>query len=339
MFRLLGVLVTVLCAIAAAVLTWPGFFRVDRFFPVAQLISFRSVLVLAFVVATVVALLLAIARPLRAFALSLAVVSALAAVAGGVTVVSRGLGVTELPPTTDTSVRVLTWNTAGPATGPDAIAQLAVAMEADVVTLPETTIETGEQVAIAMRELGHPMWAHHAADPSAEWDAGSTTILISPELGDYSVIESSRDGSSNTSTVPSAVAMPTAGDGPIIVAAHAVAPRREYMQAWRDDLRWLADQCAGSNVIMAGDFNATVDHMTSLGMDGGTLGRCRDAALETGNGSVGTWTTEIPPLVGAPIDHVMVSEHWRATGSLVVTSLDGAGSDHRPLVVQLEPVK
>ena len=35
-------------------------------------------------------------------------------------------------------------------------------MDADIVTLPETTIETGEQVALAMRDLGHPMWAHHA---------------------------------------------------------------------------------------------------------------------------------------------------------------------------------
>ena len=56
------------------------------------------------------------------------------------------------------------------------------------------------------------------------------------------------------------------------------------MQHWRDDLQWLADQCVDANVIMAGDFNATVDHMAKLGVDGGTLGRCHDAAAETGNG-------------------------------------------------------
>ena len=56
----------------------------------------------------------------------------------------------------------MTWNTAGSATPPETVAQIAVAMDADIVTLPETTIETGEQVAIAMRDLGHPMWAHHA---------------------------------------------------------------------------------------------------------------------------------------------------------------------------------
>ena len=77
--------------------------------------------------------------------------------------------------------------------------------------------------------------------------------------------------------------------------------------------------------------------MGSLGLDGGTLGHCHDAASETGNGSVGTWSTEMPALLGAPIDHVMASPHWRRTGSLVLRSLDDSGSDHRPLIVQLEP--
>jgi len=233
---------------------------------------------------------------------------------------------------------VMTWNTAGPATPPETIAKIAVAMDADIVALPETTIETGEQVALAMRELGHRMWAHHAEDPSTEWDAGSTTLLISPALGDYAVIESSIDGTSNTSTVPSAVAMPTDGEGPTVVAAHAVAPRMSYMQEWRDDLQWLADQCGDANVIMAGDFNATVDHMSGLGVDGGSLGRCHDAAIATGNGAIGTWSAEMPALLGAPIDHVMTSAHWKATGSLVLRSMDGSGSDHRPFIVQLEPV-
>jgi endonuclease/exonuclease/phosphatase (EEP) superfamily protein YafD len=181
------------------------------------------------------------------------------------------------------------------------------------------------------------MWAHHAEDPSTEWDAGSTTLLISPEMGDYSVIESSLDGSSNTSTVPSAVAMPVSGVGPTVVAVHAVAPRPSYMQSWRDDLQWLADQCVHGNVIMAGDFNATVDHMSGLGVDGSTLGHCTDAAVETGNGALGTWSSDLPAILGAPIDHVMATEQWRASGSIVLRALDESGSDHRPLIVQYEP--
>jgi len=336
--RLLGILVTVLCAITAAVLTWPAFFRLERFFPIAQIVSFRGIVAAAFIAAAILALLLAFARPMRAFALSLAIIAGVAAVANIAVMMARGgMGTEGLPAKTDASVRVMTWNTAGPATPPETIAKIAVAMDADIVALPETTIETGEKVAIAMRDLGHRMWAHHAEDPSTEWDAGSTTLLISPDLGDYAVIESSLDGSSNTSTVPSAVAMPTDGQGPVVVAVHAVAPRPSYMQSWRDDLRWLADQCGDTNVIMAGDFNATVDHMSGLGVDGGTLGHCADAAVSTGNGAVGTWSAAMPSIMGAPIDHVMASPHWKATGSLVLRSLDGSGSDHRPLIVQFEP--
>jgi len=336
--RLLGILGTVMFAIAVAVLTWPSFFRLERTFPIAQIVSFRGLLAIAFAALAIVALLFAIARPMRALALTVALIAVVSVVANVAVVAARGVGTDTLPAKTEDSIRVMTWNTAGSATAPDTVAQIAVAMDADIVTLPETTIETGEKVALAMRDLGHPMWAHYTDYPSTQWDAGSTTLLISPELGDYAVIESSLDGSSNTSTVPSAVAMPTTGDGPIVVAAHAVAPRQSYMEYWRDDLQWLADQCVDDNVIMAGDFNATIDHMSNLGVDGGTLWRCRDGAVETGNGGVGTWTTEIPALVGAPIDHVMASSHWKPTGSLVLRSMDSSGSDHRPLIVQFEPV-
>ncbi len=337
MLRLLGILLTVLCAIGAAILTWPDFFRLERTFPLAQVISFRTLVTAGFATLLVVALLLAAARPLRRLALALAAVALIAVVVNAGIVVARGTGTQTLPEKTADSVRVMTWNTAGDATSAETIAQTAVAMGADIVSLPETTIETGAQVAVAMRDLGQPMWAHHTEYGSDGWAADSTTLLISPDLGTYSVIASSSDGSSNTSTVPSAVAMPTDGNGPTVVAAHAVAPRQSMMADWRHDLQWLADQCAGENVILAGDFNATVDHMGRLGTDGGTLGRCVDSATRTGNGSVGTWPTDLPALAGAPIDHVLATPDWTPTGSVVLSSLDDAGGDHRPLVVQLEP--
>jgi endonuclease/exonuclease/phosphatase (EEP) superfamily protein YafD len=338
--RLFGILATVLFAIAAAVLTWPPFFRLERTYPIAQIISFRGLVVVGFAAVVLVALLLAMWRPVRGFMLSIALVAGLAVVANVSILVSRGLGADTLPSATVTSVRVMTWNTAGEATPAAAVAKTAVTMDADIIALPETAASVGESVAVAMRDLGRPMWVHHVqynTEIQNGPQAWETTILISPDLGDYSVIESSRDGSSNTNVVPSAVAMPVDGDGPIVVAVHAVAPRPAYMSSWRDDLRWLADQCADTNVIMAGDFNATVDHMGGLGVDGATLGRCDDAAVATGNGAVGTWSSALPALAGAPIDHVLYSSHWQPTGSVVLRSMDGSGSDHRPLIVQLEP--
>ena len=335
MLRLLGILITVLAAIAAAVVTWPQFFRLERTFPIAQIVSLRGPLTVAFAALFVIMLLLCAVRALRGFAASIAVIAAVAAVAGGGILLARGIGGDPLPTKTADAIRVMTWNTAGAATDPQLIAKTAVAMQADVVALPETTIEAGEAVAIAMREMGSPMWAHHEAYPG--WAANSTTLLISPDLGDYAVVEPTSGDTPNTATVPTVAAMPVDRAGPTIVAAHAVAPRQDDMDQWRESLTWLGDQCASENVIMAGDFNATVDHMDRLGVDGGDLGRCHDAAVAAGAGAVGTWSTGWPSLLGTPIDHVLATDAWTATGAVVLTSLDQSGSDHRPLVAQLEP--
>lgn len=341
MLRAIGILFSVVLMIGAAVVTWPQFFRVEDMFPFAQLVSLRPILFLVFLGIAVISLLLLFARPIRGFAATLLIIAILGAGANGAILGMRGVIPTALPAATDSSIRVMTWNTAGTATPAENIAQTAVDMQADVVSLPETSEEIGADVAVQMRELGRPMWVHHVSfhDDIAKGNgplAWQTTILISPELGDYFVMDASSDGSSNTGTVPSVVAMPTSGDGPIIVAVHAVAPRPEAMDGWRSDLEWIADQCPDTNVILAGDFNATVDNMAKLGVGDADLGYCFDSASRTGTGGVGTWPTSLPALLGSPIDHVMASKHWEATGSVVLTEQDNAGSDHRPLIVQLE---
>ncbi|MEJ1087348.1 endonuclease/exonuclease/phosphatase family protein [Microbacterium sp. Mu-80] len=340
MLRVFGILISVLFAIATAVLVWPQFFKVETTFPIAQIVASRSLLIVAFLVIAVLAVLLMFARPLRGFAASILIIALLGAGANGAVGALRGFGSDTLPQKSDASVRVLTWNTAGAAVSAEKIAGVIDEQQVDIVALPETSEEVGEQIAIMMREAGNPMWVHHVnirPDVENGPQAWQTTILIAADLGEYSVIESSTDGSSNTGSVPSAVAMPVDGTGPTIVAVHAVAPRAAAMERWRSDLAWIADQCPDGDFILAGDFNATVDHMAGLGMGGGTMGRCRDVASNTGNGMVGTWPAELPRLLGAPIDHVMASANWRASGSVVLE--DSGGSDHRALVAQLEPAE
>jgi endonuclease/exonuclease/phosphatase (EEP) superfamily protein YafD len=338
MLRLLGILFTVLLAIAAAILVWPQFFHLEQTYPFAQLVSVRGLVIGGFLIVAVLALLLLFARPLRGFAASVLIVSLLGAAAVGIVGATRGFGASALPEKTAQSIRVLTWNTAGEAVSAEQIAQEILDQGADIVALPETTEAVGERIALMLREQGHPMWVHHVQfrpdvpDGPQSWQ---TTVLVAPDLGEYSVIESSKDGSSNTGSVPSAVLMPIDGTGPTIVAVHAVAPRMEEMEQWRSDLQWIADQCPEGDFILAGDFNATIDHIAPLGVDGGDIGHCRDVASRTGNGLTGTWPSSLPPLAGAPIDHVMASPNWRPTGSVVLD--DAGGSDHRALVVQLEP--
>jgi endonuclease/exonuclease/phosphatase (EEP) superfamily protein YafD len=235
---------------------------------------------------------------------------------------------------TDT-VTVLAWNTLGEVPDAETIVELALGEGADVISLPETTGPLGEEVAIAMREGGRPMWVHTTAfDEVAK--ARSTTLLISPDLGDYEVTSALVPGPpGNTNTLPTVVADPVSGDGPRIVAVHAVAPIRWELRNWRSDLDWLAEQCAGENVILAGDFNATLDHFAGHGVDGGDVGRCRDAANDGGAAGIGTWPTNVPEFFGSPIDHVLATPDWEVQSFRVVDELDGAGSDHRPIVTTL----
>ena len=338
MLRLIGILITLLFAIATAILVWPQFFLLEMTFPIAQIIASRALVLAGFAAVAVLALLMLIAKPLRGFAASILIVALIGAGATGVVGAMRGFGSAALPEKTDAALRVLTWNTNGAAVPAEHIARVIDEQQADVVALPETSEEVGEQIALKMREAGNPMWVHHVnirPDVQNGPQAWQTTILIAADLGEYSVIESSQDGSSNTSSVPSVVTMPVDGEGPTIVAVHAVAPREQEMSEWRSDLAWIADQCPTGDFILAGDFNSTLDHMASFGSDGGTMGRCHDVARATGNGMQGTWPAELPALVGAPIDHIMASDNWKPTGSLVLE--DAGGSDHRALVAQLEP--
>ena len=52
---------------------------------------------------------------------------------------------------------VLSWNTLGDAPGAETIAGLALEVDADVVALPETSHEAGEQVRALLAASGHEM--------------------------------------------------------------------------------------------------------------------------------------------------------------------------------------
>lgn len=342
MARLFGTLVSLLFAMGLAVLTWPQFIRVETTWPVTQIVAMRGLLVAGLIAVAFLMLMLLFSTRLRPWAGSMLVIALLGALANGGILGFRGLDNGELPAPTPQSIRVMSWNTLGSAVTAEQIANIAVRYGADIIALPETTESAGEAIALQLREVGLPMWVHHVQfNPEVNDgpDAWSTTLLISPDLGEYSVIEDSASGRSNTSVLPSVIAMPIDGSGPTVVAVHAMAPRQTAMQEWRDDLRWMADQCPpDTNVIMLGDFNATLDHMYNFGVDGGTLGACTDAAAATGAGGIGTWPTNLPALLGSPIDHVMVSDHWQATGAEVLEFTGTVhGSDHRPIIVQLEP--
>lgn len=332
--RILAAVITLALAALLLVACWPQLLGLERVFAVAQLVSLRGLAaLLAVLVGVLLTVLALLSRPGRRFLAGLAVLLlAFAAVSTAVLAV-RGFGDGALPTKAPADLVVLGWNTLGDAPGPQAIAELALSLDADVVALPETSPDAAGAVATIMAEAGHPV-----QQLGVQFDqiskARSTMLLISQELGEYAI----DDTVGNTRTLPSVVAVPVDGSGPTIIAAHPVAPVPGEMAGWRASLDWLADRCSdpGSDVIAAGDFNSTLDHWASFGSDAG-LAACRDAARATGNAAVGTWPTRMPPLLGTPIDHVIATDAWQVVGFRVIESVDGGGSDHRPVVAQLRP--
>ncbi|MFC0682241.1 endonuclease/exonuclease/phosphatase family protein [Lysobacter korlensis] len=330
--RVLAAAVLVVAAILGMLALWPQLFNAERTFGIAQIVSLRGAAAAIAILGAVSLTLLALLAPLtRRLVASLALLLLLFAAGNAAVLSSRGFGGEGFETKAETELTVLSWNTLGDAPGVEGIVDLALDARADVVALPETTLPTAQEAARLLGEAGKPMWPLTVAFDEVS-KARSTSLLISAELGEYRV----DDSLGNTGQLPSLVAVPVDGEGPMIVAAHPVAPIREYMRQWRLDLEWLAGICARENVIVAGDFNATVDHMDAYAV-AGELGDCRDAALATDAAAVGTWPTFLPPLLGAPIDHVMATPNWQFTGMRVIESRDDQGSDHRPVLAQLRP--
>lgn len=321
-------------AVAAALLVaaWPQLLGLHRTPLVAHAVSLRALAAgVAIGVLLLILVVAMLARGFRSMAASLSVMLVAFVLVNAAVLSTRGFGGQPVAEAQDGELTVLTWNTLGPATEPAEIAKLALATGADIVTLPETTIDTTTAVARLMREGGQPMWAHTLAY-NEYLPAQSTSLLTSVELGEYEYDDLAR----STAVLPTMVATPRSGDGPTIVAVHAVAPLPEQFDNWKSDLHLLAGFCAGENIIMAGDFNATLDHMTGLGSEPGfALGDCTDAAMSAGSAALGTWPTRLPAILGAPIDHVMATSDWSVTATEVIQSLDASGSDHRPIVVTL----
>lgn len=323
-------------AVALLILAWPQLFSLALAPVAAQIVSLRglaiAVALLLVVLFTLIALL---GQSVRRFFAAVAVVLLAFSAINGAVLATRGFGNLAFKSPTESSLTVLSWNTLGDAPGASTIATLALQSGADVVALPETTRATGEAIAAIMAAGGSPMQVLTVAYDEIS-KARSTTLLISNALGDYDVDESEP----TTGQLPSVVAKPADGSGPTIVAVHVQAPLPAAMSRWRSDLEWAAGACVGDNVIMAGDFNATLDHFGRLASSpSSSVGDCVDAGRASGNAAVGTWPTALPALLGAPIDHIMATPNWEVTGMRVVQSLDGNGSDHRPILVQYTPAR
>lgn len=332
--RILAAAITLALAAVLLLACWPQLFGLERAFGVAHVVALRGMAIaVGLLLAVLFALLALLSERGRRFLAGLAVLLLVFSVVSLGVLAVRGAGGGERPDREPGDLVVLAWNTLGDAPGPEAIAELALEQDADVVALPETSHEAGVRVAELLAAAGRPMQLIELRFDDVS-KARSTVLLVSEALGAYERV----DGVGTTPTLPSVVAAPVDGSGPVLVAAHPVAPVPAEFDRWRAGLDWLAERCADpdADVIVAGDLNSTLDHWASLGSDRGLAG-CRDIARATGSAAVGTWPTVLPPLLGAPIDHVLATDRWTPVAFHVIDSADHGGSDHRPVVAHLRP--
>lgn len=332
--RRAGLTIAVLVCIPVAVLlTWPQAFGAQLLPGLAQLIAFRAPLALALLCVAVVAagvflLLRRRTRVLASIAAGIAVATLAASVGNAGVLAARGgsaTGTAELP---DGDLTVLVWNAQGGATSPADVAALVLEVQADVVSLPEMDEDAAAEVSrlVALEGMHLTPATTHAVAGSLEESWIPTSLLVADGLGSYELDETA----GSTPGLPSGVWRPADGNGPVVVAAHPAPPLPESMDDWRAGLHWIAEQCStlGSDVIVAGDLNATVDHLN--------LGSCQDAAEQANAAAAGTWPSTVPGWLASPIDHVLAGEAWSVLDARVMDPSASGNTDHRPIVAVLE---
>ncbi|MEU0442182.1 endonuclease/exonuclease/phosphatase family protein [Streptomyces sp. NPDC006186] len=114
--------------------------------------------------------------------------------------------------------------------------------------------------------------------------------------------------------------------------AHPMPPLPQQLDVWRRELGALRDWAAADRTtptVLAGDFNASQDHAAFRRiLDTGL----QDAARLAGHARTPSWPARTTPLVGAQIDHVLLSRDFSVTEARF---LDLRDSDHRALVTSV----
>ncbi|GAA3130069.1 endonuclease/exonuclease/phosphatase family protein [Planomonospora alba] len=256
----------------------------------------------------------ALARSRSVTAVALVVTAVL-----GSSVLPRAVGSTGAEAGTGTPLRVLTVNLLFGRADTGAVMDLVRRLRPDVLSTQELTPEMVERLdAAGLAEL----LPHRVLE--ADWGASGSGLYsrypMTPLKGLFRPVGHN---------MPAARVTPP-GAGPVeVVDVHPYAPIGEEVDEWAAGLDALPPASPGTVRILAGDFNASLDHaaMRRL-LDRGYA----DAADRTGQGLVPTWPAgrRIPPII--TIDHVLVDRRVSVNEVSVHTL---PGTDHRAVFADL----
>lgn len=241
-------------------------------------------------------------------------------------ITTAALGLSVLPrafrsgdPVTGTPLRVLTLNTLFGHAEPDTVMDLVRRLNPDVLSTQELTPGMVEKLEAAGLEKVMP---YQVLEP--EWSAGGSGLYarypLTPRKNLFEAIGHN---------MPAAL-MIVPGAKPVeIVDVHPFPPLGRQVYDWTAALDALPSAAPDTIRILAGDFNASLDHAAMRRfLSRGYL----DAADSAGEGLTPTWPVNkrLPPLI--TIDHVVADQR---VGVNAVSVHTVPGTDHRAVFADL----
>jgi endonuclease/exonuclease/phosphatase (EEP) superfamily protein YafD len=237
------------------------------------------------------------------------------------TVVRRGGWWAEPVTRQSGDVVVVAFNSAGQEPLPGEVLDIIRRERPQVVALPETRPKIAAELAVQAGDAGLD---YQEFSQRVQTRVSVTSLLVAGSLGTY---VQDQEGSDRAAAVR---VVPVNGDEPVVVGVHPESPDLfgRNAAAWQEAGRTAVAQCSDTQgAIVAGDFNATIDHPQLS-----ELGPCRDAATQAGQAE-GTWPTVLPAAMAAAIDHVLFDgRRWR---SVDVRTIRVGHSDHRLVIATL----
>ncbi|MEZ0293199.1 MAG: endonuclease/exonuclease/phosphatase family protein [Solirubrobacteraceae bacterium] len=280
-------------------------------YPLMPLLAYTPYVAVTALIAAVVALVL---RVRRAALIAAVVCAGLVAL-----VAPRALGGPTQAQGGGEPLRVMTFNLERGGADPEAIARLVARAHVDVLSLQEVDAGAVAELDAALRdELPSHVTALGEGTHGTALYARGTIRPLDAAHG------SLNDQARALVAVPGAQAVE-------LLAVHPLAPASaERVDRWRADMRALPSATPDAGVrILAGDFNATLDHaeLRRLIATGYV-----DAASVVGEGLRPSWPVGrlLPPVT---IDHVLADRRCGVRG-VEVHKLPG--SDHRAVIAELQ---
>ncbi|HZX03931.1 endonuclease/exonuclease/phosphatase family protein [Kribbella sp.] len=307
------IVLSVLFLLVVAVPLFPELFGLDELTPFTQVAAFRPQIL---VVVLVLALLMLVRRGWRIAAASIAVL----ALIGAALTTPRQFSHARPAPAGSRPLTIMVANVLGGAARAADVAQLILDRKPDLVSLPEAQADVREQIRALLpgrQYKGYTAQASSAA-PSA------TSVLVSPALGD--VAFASEPGTTFGNVVV------TGGNlGEVrLIAYHGYPPLPASVTTWAHDLLKVREWCSQDPpTVIAGDYNATVDHADFRAALGGY---CRSVGPSVGGGLQGTWPADQPAVLRTQIDHVVVTRQFEP-GRFATYPIHG--TDHRAVVATI----